>query len=79
MRKRMNRRHIFGIFAATLGSAIGSARVRAEEPQPMGDCYWRVIRTECFTDGTYEYRCYRCCDLTGCNDTYCEWRRVGPC
>lgn len=79
MRTWMNRRRLLGLVVGTLGTAAGSERARAGERSSEGACAWRFVGSKCSGGTTYEYWCYRCCDFTGCNDVYCEWRAVGPC
>lgn len=79
MRTRKSRRGMIGVVVGALGAAVGLDRVQASEPTSAAACYWYLKRSFCYGGEKQERWCYRCCDTTGCEDAYCEWRRVGPC
>ncbi len=79
MRTPMTRRNVLGMLAGALGAAVESNRVQANEPSPAAACYWYVKRSRCDGGKTQELWCYRCCDHTGCEDVYREWRPAGDC
>lgn len=79
MRKRFSRRNLIGMVVGMLGAATGANRAGAGEALPAAACYWRLERSTCLGGTSQEYWCYRCCDLYGCRDRYCEWRTVGSC
>lgn len=79
MPKWMSRRQLIGTVVGMLGMVMRTDRAQAEEASSAAACYWRHISSKCSAGTVYEYWCYRCCDLTGCGDVYCEWRVVGTC
>lgn len=79
MRMRVSRRNVLGMLTGLFGTVIGVRHVRAEEASPAAACYWRIADSRCIGGVSFEKWCYRCCDVTGCEDKYCEWHDGGAC
>lgn len=77
MRRWTTRRHLIGMAVGVIGTVVGSQRTRAGAN--VASCYWRKAGVDCYNGTTWERWCYRCCDASGCEDAYCEWRKVGTC